>query len=100
MAKGLLLQIAKPSLILVNKFLNEFLDAINIGSQICQSINSNLANALLVINECREEIISLSARKIAMQNRSRFRLFTTSICFRQAYPKTTFRSSELGIIHC
>ena len=61
MTKGLLLQTAKPSFILVNKFLNEFLDVINIGSQICQSKNSNLANALLVINECREEIISLSA---------------------------------------
>ena len=46
-----LMQISKPSFLLVNK--------IDIGSQVCQSKTCNLANALLVIDECRKEISNL-----------------------------------------
>ena len=58
-AKGLLSQISRPSFILLNKFLNEFLDIINIASHVCQSKTSNLADALNVIDECRTQISDL-----------------------------------------
>ena len=57
-ARGLLTQISIPSLLLMNKFLTEFLDVINIASQLCQSKSSNLADALNVIDECKNEISS------------------------------------------
>ena len=67
-ARGLLTQISIPSFLLLNKFLTEFLDVINIASQVCQSKSSNLAAALNVIDECKNEISShtniYSAKKI------------------------------------
>ena len=57
-AQGLLTKISIHSFLLMNKFLTEFLDVINIASQVCQSKSSNLADALNVIDECKNEISS------------------------------------------
>ena len=59
LARGLLLQLTQPSFVLLNKFLSEFLDRINIANKVCQSKGTNIANVLTVIKECRFEISSL-----------------------------------------
>ena len=59
LARGLLLQLTQPSFVLLNKFLSEFLDQINIAIKVCQSKGTNIANVLTVIKECRFEISSL-----------------------------------------
>jgi hypothetical protein len=68
LARGLLSQISKPSFILLNKYLTEFLDIINIASQVCQSKTSNLADALSVIGECREQITDLKKMYTVQKN--------------------------------
>ena len=63
-AWGLLTQISIPSSLLMNKFLIEFLDVINIARQVCQSKSSNLADALNVIDEISSHTNIYSVKKI------------------------------------
>ena len=59
LARGLHTQVTQPSFILLNKFLSEFLNQINIANLVCQSKSSNITNVLSAIQECRSEISSL-----------------------------------------
>ena len=59
LTRGLLLQLTQPTFVLLNKFLSEFLDQINIANKVCQSKGTHIANVLTVIKECRFEISSL-----------------------------------------
>ena len=60
LVRGLLTRISKPSFILLNKFVTEFLDVINIANQVCQSKNSNLANVLNFTDECKSQVADLT----------------------------------------
>ena len=53
LARGLIIQITQPSFILLNKFLAEFFNQVNIANLVCQSKSSNIPNVLEVIQECR-----------------------------------------------
>ena len=59
MACGIFHQVCKPSFIWLNKFFGEFLEMINIASLACQSKSCNLANALILIDECCNNIADL-----------------------------------------
>ena len=54
--KGLYDQVCNPFFIVLNKFLCEFLETVNIASQVLQSSNCNMSNVLEVINECRQNV--------------------------------------------
>ena len=59
LCKGLYSQVRTPFFILLNKFLSEFLETVNIASQIFQSSTSNMSNVLDVLKECRMNVLDL-----------------------------------------
>ena len=46
-------QVFKPFLIIFRIFLGEFVETVNISSQMFQFFTSNMSNVLEVMNECR-----------------------------------------------